>query len=74
MGEHTNGEWDFWADPYVRELPPHGKLAFVFMIFQEFDDMEVIAEDMALATGLHISECQDWIKHFEAYQSRKVAA
>lgn len=52
---------NFWADQRVKTLPPKGKLVLFYVITQE----SLIAEDAAMATGVHLSECEDWIAKFE---------
>jgi len=57
---------DFWENDFTRTLPARGKLALMYVLGCEHDDIPVIDEDMSLATGLVISECQDWVDIFES--------
>lgn len=56
----------FWQNPYVRELPPNGKLALAYILDCMDDGRQVLIEDMSLLTGLESSECSDWSEKFEA--------
>lgn len=55
---------EFWDHPYTRFLPIRGKLALYYALCYDHAGQQIIAEDMAAATGIELSECQDWIDQF----------
>jgi hypothetical protein len=57
---------NYWSHPYVKKLPPLGKLALCYASSFEDEGKPVILEDMSLATGQDITACQDWLEQFEA--------
>jgi hypothetical protein len=59
-------ETDFWADPYFRKLNDRGKLAYIYALWKNIKQVPIILEDMSLATGLEVSECEDWVDDFIA--------
>jgi hypothetical protein len=55
---------DFWKHPYAQSLNPRGKLALYYALGCEYDRRDIIIEDMALATGIEMTECGDWLEQF----------
>lgn len=53
--------------PYVKQLPPRGKLAFIYShVIHDIDDIDNIPlEDAALLTGLNVSELDSWFRLFK---------
>lgn len=58
---------NFWSDPRVKELPVKGKLVLAYFVLTIEVDGKVrnIPEDVSLATGVEVSECEDWMDRFE---------
>jgi hypothetical protein len=55
---------NFWWHAFTKSLNVRGRLALAFLIFHVEDDNIVVLEDMAMFTGLDMSECRDWLRHF----------
>lgn len=54
-----------WQDQFTQSLPAKGKLALVYYLDSFTHEWPLIAEDMAVETGIPLSECSDWIDRFE---------
>lgn len=57
-------EYIVWFDPYFVALNPAGRLAFMYCLSFINDNKPVIIEDMANATGLDMSVCQNYFDKF----------
>ncbi len=64
---------DFWRDPYIRALPPHGKLLFLYLLTNPDTPLcniyQLPKENMALDTGLELSIVNDLLIGF-AYDNK----
>lgn len=57
---------NIWDDVDFKQTNERGKLAMIYAIHKAEGNEEIIVEDMALATGLEISECANWLDLFVA--------
>lgn len=64
MHQRTIIGTEFWSDPYLKKLPPHGKIAFCYAKSFERENKPISFEDMAAAIGQDISVCEDWLEQF----------
>jgi hypothetical protein len=56
---------DFWHHDYIQTLQPKGRLAFYYAVQHKLERKPIIPEDMAIHTGLNLSEIEAYLGLFE---------